>query len=68
MEGRGPQSGAGGHPDGVVDDLILHGSPAEVRDKVQRYVDNGVTTTALAVVSVGLDLHQTVRDLAPPPG
>jgi probable F420-dependent oxidoreductase len=52
-------------PDQVVDDLVLHGSPAEVKAKVQRYMDNGVTTVALAVVSFGLDLRQTVRDLAP---
>jgi hypothetical protein len=48
-----------------VDDLVLHGRPDEVKAKVQRYMDNGVTTVALAVVSFGLDLRQTVRDLAP---
>lgn len=52
-------------PDEVVDDLILHGSPTEVRRQVERYMDNGVTTCALAVVSFGLDLRQAVRDLAP---
>jgi len=35
-------------PDEVVDDLIIHGSPEECRRKIARYVDNGVTTTALA--------------------
>lgn len=52
-------------PDQVVDDLVLHGSPAKVRAGVQRYIDNGVTTPALAVVAVGIDLRQAVRDLAP---
>jgi probable F420-dependent oxidoreductase len=52
-------------PDQVVDDLVLHGSPAQVRAGVQRYSDNGVTTPALKVVSVGIDLRQAVRDLAP---
>jgi probable F420-dependent oxidoreductase len=52
-------------PDQVVDDLVLHGSPAEVKAKVQRYMDNGVTTVTLAVVSFGLDLLQAVRELAP---
>jgi alkanesulfonate monooxygenase SsuD/methylene tetrahydromethanopterin reductase-like flavin-dependent oxidoreductase (luciferase family) len=52
-------------PDQVIDDLVLHGSPAEVKAKVRRYMDNGVTTVALALVSFGLDLRQTVRELAP---
>jgi|SRR5579875_305317 len=52
-------------PDQVVDDLILHGSAAEVREKVGRYLENGVTTVTLAVVSVGLDLREAVRGLAP---
>ena len=33
--------------------------------QVQRYVDNGVTTPALAIVGAGPDLRRTVRDLAP---
>ena len=52
-------------PDQVVDDLVLHGTPGEVRAKIQRYMDNGVTTPALAVVPIGLDLRQLIRDLAP---
>lgn len=52
-------------PDQVVDDLILHGSPDVVRKQVQRYVDGGVTTPVLAVISFGLDLRSAVRDLAP---
>jgi alkanesulfonate monooxygenase SsuD/methylene tetrahydromethanopterin reductase-like flavin-dependent oxidoreductase (luciferase family) len=48
----------------VVDDLIVHGSPAECRAHVQRYVDNGVTTPALAVFPMG-DPRQAVLDLAP---
>ncbi len=54
-------------PDQVVDDLVLYGSAAEVRAKVQRYVDNGVTTTALALFTAGLDLHRAIRDVAPQP-
>jgi probable F420-dependent oxidoreductase len=54
-------------PDQVVDDLILHGSPAAVRAQVQRYVDNGVTTPALALVPAGVDLRHAVRHLAPRP-
>jgi probable F420-dependent oxidoreductase len=52
-------------PDEVVDDLVLHGSPAEVRAGVQRYVDNGVTTPALALVPFGIDPRQAIRSLAP---
>jgi alkanesulfonate monooxygenase SsuD/methylene tetrahydromethanopterin reductase-like flavin-dependent oxidoreductase (luciferase family) len=52
-------------PDQVVDDLLLHGPPASVRAQIQRYVDNGVTTPALAIVPFGIDLRQAVRDLAP---
>jgi probable F420-dependent oxidoreductase len=37
-------------PDHVVDDLIVHGSPAACRAHVARYVANGVTTPALAVM------------------
>ena len=52
-------------PDQVVDDLIIHGSPDECRDHIQRYIDNGVTTAALAVMPFGIDQRQAIRDLAP---
>ena len=52
-------------PDSVVDELIVHGSPEACREHVQRYIDNGVTTTALAVMPFGIDARQAVRDLAP---
>ncbi len=52
-------------PDEVVDALVLNGSAQSVRAQVQAYLDAGVTTAALAVVPVGLDLRQAVRDLAP---
>jgi probable F420-dependent oxidoreductase len=52
-------------PDEVVDALIIHGSPAEVRATVKRYMDNGVTTPALAVIPIGVELRQAIRDLAP---
>ena len=53
-------------PDSLVDELIVHGTPQECRAHVQRYVDNGVTTPALAILPFGgLDVRQAVRDLAP---
>src|SRR5437763_1152509 len=55
-------------PDEVVDDLIVHGSPEACRAHIQRYVANGVTTTALAILPFGIDTRQAVRDLAPAAG
>ena len=52
--------------DDVVDELIIHGSMEQCRAKIQRYLDNGVTTAALAVVGVGGEaLRTAVRELAP---
>ncbi|MEO8266735.1 MAG: LLM class F420-dependent oxidoreductase [Ilumatobacteraceae bacterium] len=54
-------------PDSVVDDLIVHGSPAECRSKIQSYFDNGVTTTSLAILPLDPDLKHwdAVCSLAP---
>jgi probable F420-dependent oxidoreductase len=52
-------------PDQVVDELIVWGTPEACREHVQRYVDNGVTTPALAVLPFGIDTRQALRDLAP---
>ena len=54
-----------GDPRPVVDELIVWGSPEECREHIQRYVDNGVTTPALAVLPFGVDVRQAIRDLAP---
>jgi probable F420-dependent oxidoreductase len=53
-------------PDDVVDDLIVHGSPAQCRARIQRYFDNGVSTTSLAIMALApIDLGEAVRQLAP---
>lgn len=53
-------------PDELVDQLIVHGSPEACREHVQRYMDNGVTTPALAILPFpGIDQRQAIRDLAP---
>ena len=52
-------------PDEVVDDLIIHGSPEACREQIARYVANGVTTPALAVMPFGVDPKDAVRKLAP---
>jgi alkanesulfonate monooxygenase SsuD/methylene tetrahydromethanopterin reductase-like flavin-dependent oxidoreductase (luciferase family) len=63
---EGDRKGAlGAIPDELVDALIIWGSPEECREHVARYVENGVTTPALAVLPFGLDPRQAARDLAP---
>ncbi|MEM8747698.1 MAG: LLM class F420-dependent oxidoreductase [Actinomycetota bacterium] len=54
-------------PDEVVDDLIVHGSPAECRARIQAYFDNGVTTSSLAIMPLDpeLDHWEAVRALSP---
>jgi probable F420-dependent oxidoreductase len=52
-------------PDELVDTLIVHGSPEECREHIGRYQANGITTPALAILPVGLDQRQAIRDLAP---
>jgi probable F420-dependent oxidoreductase len=52
-------------PDSVVDELIVWGPPEACREHIRRYVDNGVTTPALALLPFGYDPRQAVRDLAP---
>ena len=55
-------------PDEVVDDLVVHGSVAECRAHIQRYVDNGVTVPAPAVIPIGVELADAIAGLAPGPG
>lgn len=54
-------------PDSLVDELIVHGSPAECRATIQSYFDNGVTTTSLAILPLDPDLNhwEAVQSLAP---
>jgi alkanesulfonate monooxygenase SsuD/methylene tetrahydromethanopterin reductase-like flavin-dependent oxidoreductase (luciferase family) len=52
-------------PDEVVDELIVHGTPDECRAHIQRYIDAGVDTPALAILPLGVDARQATRDLAP---
>jgi probable F420-dependent oxidoreductase len=57
-------------PDSVVDEIIVHGSAAECRDRIQAYFDNGVTTSSLAIMPFDpeLDYWTAVRDLSPSAG
>jgi probable F420-dependent oxidoreductase len=54
-------------PDEVVDELIVHGTPDEMRAHVQRYVDAGVHTPALLLLPTPGDVTEQVRSLAPAP-
>ena len=55
-------------PDEVVDELVVHGSLAECKAHVQRYVDNGVTIPAPAIVPLGIELADAVAGLSPSSG
>ncbi|MEI6497150.1 MAG: LLM class F420-dependent oxidoreductase [Actinomycetota bacterium] len=57
-------------PDSVVDDLIVHGSPAECRAKIQAYFDHGVTTSSIAIMPFDPELKhwEAVQALAPTAG
>jgi probable F420-dependent oxidoreductase len=52
-------------PDEIVDELIVHGAPEACREHIQRYIDNGITCPALALLPFGYDQRQAIRDLAP---
>lgn len=56
-------------PDSLIDELIVHGSPADCRAHLARYTENGVTTPAPALMAGPAEARQALRDLAPrPPG
>jgi probable F420-dependent oxidoreductase len=52
-------------PDEVIDDLIVHGSPAEIREKLARYAENGVTTPAPAIIAGADDTRRLIAEIAP---
>jgi len=54
-------------PDSVVDDLVVHGSPAECRAKIDRYFANGVSTSSLAILAFdpAVDFWTAVESLSP---
>jgi len=52
-------------PDSVVDELVIHGSFAECREHVQRYIEAGVEIPSIAIVPFGVDLKEAVEGLAP---
>jgi probable F420-dependent oxidoreductase len=53
-------------PDDVVDALVLHGTPAQVRRRLAGYVDGGVDTPVILLLPApGTDPGAAVRALAP---
>jgi probable F420-dependent oxidoreductase len=54
-------------PDHVVDELVVHGSPAACRQRIQQYFDHGVTTSSLAILPLDPDVRHwdAIRALAP---
>jgi probable F420-dependent oxidoreductase len=54
-------------PDEVVDDLVVHGSPAACRARIQEYFDHGVTTSSLAILGFDPEVSfwDAARGLAP---
>jgi len=52
-------------PDSLVDELIVWGAPEKCREHIDRYVANGVTTPALALLPFGYDVREAIRQLAP---
>jgi alkanesulfonate monooxygenase SsuD/methylene tetrahydromethanopterin reductase-like flavin-dependent oxidoreductase (luciferase family) len=57
-------------PDEVVDQLIVHGSAKECREKIDAYFANGVTTSSLAIMPLDpeLDYWKSVEALSPSAG
>lgn len=52
-------------PDELVDALVVHGTPAEIREHLARYATNGVTTPAPAFLAGPDDARRALREQAP---
>ena len=65
VAGRRPQGATEAIPDELIDQLVVHGSPEECRAHLQRYVDNGITTPAPAILAGPDDARRLIRALAP---
>jgi probable F420-dependent oxidoreductase len=50
-------------PDSVADALVVHGPPEYCRERVQAYVDNGVTTPVIALLPVGVAAADAIKML-----
>jgi probable F420-dependent oxidoreductase len=52
-------------PDEVVDAVCVHGTPAQCRERLRDYVEAGVTTPVIALLSPSGDVRGDVLALAP---
>jgi probable F420-dependent oxidoreductase len=52
-------------PDEVIDDLVVWGTPEQIRAKVDDYAAHGVTTTAPSIMGRGDAVREAIRALAP---
>ncbi len=52
-------------PEEVVDELVVGGTPAECRARIQEYFDNGVDVVTLAVLPFGIDPVVAAVSLSP---
>ena len=50
-------------PDAVADAIVVHGAPEYCRERVQDYVDNGVTTPVMALLPVGVPAAGAIKML-----
>ena len=53
-------------PESVVDELIVHGSLDQCRERIAQYQEAGLDTPAIALLPTGDDPATLVRGLAPP--
>ena len=66
------QTALGLVPGDVVDDIFVFGKPQQCREKIQAYVDNGITTPVINIIPTARDPQgqreqslQWLKDLAP---
>ena len=52
-------------PDSLIDELVVHGTTDEIREHLDRFTANGVTTPAPAILGSGESVREIVRALAP---
>lgn len=66
-----PAAAAAAIPEPLVDTLLVHGDPDQCREQIQRYVDQGADTVALAVIPAPdygrgpAAMSAMIKDLAP---
>jgi len=52
-------------PDSLVDELVVHGAPETCRERMEAYVEAGITTPMPMVIAPPDQLHDVIRALGP---